>query len=156
MNEKVSPFKIRHLVLPLLLLLILGLLGSGCAITAVVSFLYDEEYAGDMSGREVGDDPKMVTYSESQLVLAWDPPPSAVDTYKLLFRYHDTTEWFLIDQFDAGPDPEYTIYHPTDLDNGIYDFGVKAVDEEFEESLLHFSLETTADPSTGWYLVWER
>ncbi len=42
-----------------------------------------------------------------------------------------------------------------DIGSGMFDFGVTAKDAEENESSMHMSLQTTAQPDTGWFLVWE-
>jgi hypothetical protein len=59
------------------------------------------------------------------------------------------------EELSATPSPEYMLDND-DIGNGIFDFGVvaKDLDSETEESALHSSLDVTAQPDTGWYLVW--
>ena len=41
-----------------------------------------------------------------------------------------------------------------DLDGGIYhDFGITAIYDEVE-SMLHYSLDASAEPGNGWYVRW--
>ena len=138
--------------LPVLALLLCCLVG--CPMYTAVAFKYAK--AGEDTGGEesLGDDPAGVASTAAAITLAWDPPPSPVQTYKLFFRIHDTSTWYsLLPDVTAGPSPEYTVQH-TDVNSGIFDFGVKAVNED-AESNMHISVETTAQPDTGWYLVWE-
>ena len=92
---------------------------------------------------------------DDRITLAWDAPPSAVDTYKVLLRVHDTQDWLLLqDNISAAAPLEYTVLHEPAL-NGLWDFGVVAVDDMGEESVVHTSMDVTADPSSGWYLIWD-
>jgi hypothetical protein len=94
-----------------------------------------------------------ILYTEDQLTLAWDPPPSDVTGYKVFYRPHSTGAWTLIEEIPATANPEYTLYY-SDFGNGEYDFGVVAVDAETSESAMHTSLDDTAQPENGWYLSW--
>ena len=98
---------------------------------------------------------EMVLYTEEQLTLAWDPPPSEISTYKIFYRAHESGSWILFDEIPADDDPEYTLYH-ANFGNGDFDFGVIAVDGEAEESEMHTSLDDSAQPECGWYLAWAR
>ena len=40
------------------------------------------------------------------------------------------------------------------MDYGVYDFAVSAVSEQGNESAFHSSLDSTANPFTGWYINW--
>ena len=80
--------------------------------------------------------------------------PTVEERAKLFFRIHDTAGWYsLVEGVAADPAPEYTVQHSA-LGSGIFDFGVVAVNAESAESSMHVSLQTTAEPETGWYLVW--
>jgi hypothetical protein len=128
---------------------------SGCALYGLIAFRHELLGVIDSaSDQNMGSDPTEIASSSDQVTIAWDAPPSAVDSYKVLFRIHDTQDWYLLNQIPAVADPDYTVLH-ADLGNGIYDFGIIAVDTEGQESLVHFSLEETADPSAGWYLAWQ-
>jgi hypothetical protein len=140
--------------LPVLVILLVYL--SGCTMYMAVAFKHSEaEGVGGGDGASLSDDPRGVTTSATQVTLAWDPAPSSVATYKVFFRIHDTSTWYsLTDTLTADPAPQYTVQH-SDVDNGIFDFGVVAVNAESAASRMHMSVETTAQPDTGWFLVWE-
>ena len=139
--------------LPVLAILLLYL--CGCPMYTAVAFKYAKAGEDPGGGGSVGDDPAGISSTAASITLAWDPPPSPVQTYKLFFRIHDTSTWFsLPPDVTAGPSPEFTVQHDA-VKSGIFDFGVKAVNAEAAESNMHTSVETTAQPDTGWYLVWE-
>ena len=129
---------------------------SSCTMYMAAAFKFSE--AEGVEGGEEGSlatDPQGVSTSATEVTLAWDPPLSSVATYKLFFRIHDTSTWYsLADDLPADPAPQYTVQHSA-VDNGIFDFGVVAVSAESAESRMHMSVETTAQPDTGWFLVWE-
>jgi hypothetical protein len=142
---------------PVLLVCISLLLTTtlGCPMYTAVAFKYAQEGGGDLtSGAALGADPRPIASDSTQVILAWDPPPSAVTTYRLLFRIHGTNEWYSLAQMPADPEPEFPVGR-AEIGGGAFDFGVKAVNAEGAESPLHFSLETTAQPDSGWYLIWE-
>ena len=129
---------------------------SGCTMYMAAAF-QNSKASGGVQEEEgsLATDPQGVSTSAGEVTLAWDPPPSAVASYRVLFRIHDTTDWYsLTDELPAEPVPQLTVQHG-DVGSGIFDFGVIAVNAESAESALHMSLETTAQPDTGWYLVWE-
>ena len=136
--------KVRYILCfgAILLLCSVVITTSGCVLYALTAFKYAREGGQDLTeNQETGSDPAEVLSSEAQITLAWDPPPSAVDTYKLLFRIHDTQDWYLIEQITAEPSPQYTVLND-DLGNGMFDFGVKAVDSGSEESVLLICLSS--------------
>ena len=91
--------------------------------------------------------------STEEITLAWDPPPSEIASYKIFYRSHASGSWILLDEIPTDDDPEYTLFHG-DFGNGDYDFGVIAVNTETAESVMHTSLDDTAQPESGWYLSW--
>ncbi len=98
-----------------------------------------------------------IPIDSEEITLTWDPPPSAIKEYKVLYRDHGTTGWTEKAVIPAVPSPEYTFLHSDpDLGNGAYDFAVIAVDNDDIESAIHNSLDGTASPSSGWYIVWNR
>jgi len=148
---------VRKLILAVFMPVLVVLLSClvGCPMYTAVAFKYAQAGGDPGGGGSVAEDPAGVTSTAAAITLAWDPPPSPVQTYKLFFRIHDTSTWYsLLPDVTAGPSPEYTVQHD-DVKSGIFDFGVKAVNED-AESNMHISVETTAQPDTGWYLVWEQ
>jgi hypothetical protein len=141
------------LVCALLLLLVLG-----CPMYTAVGFKYAE--ASDVGNETTeGTDPGEIEITENSVTLAWDAPSQDIDFYRVLFRIHGAVppaSWLVLEEnLSANPSPEYTVNN-ADVGNGIFDFGVVAKDMEAgtEESALHSSLDTTAQPDTGWYLIW--
>ncbi len=113
-----------------------ALLASGCSV-----FL-------------AGEPPvSQITSQTDTLSLAWDPPAGAVTSYKVFYRAHGTTTWNLFAEIPAQPNPALAL-HQADFGNGSFDFGVEAVGDTGEESAMHTSLDTTAQPTSGWYLSW--
>ena len=147
------PHKMHNLAL-LALLPLIGLCLSGCPMYTMVAFKHDKA-ADQPGGGSLGDYPSEVKSVSTEITLAWDPPPTPIQSYELFFRIHDAADWYsLAAGLPDDPEPEYTVQHAA-VGNGIFDFGVKAVNAEAVESSMHQSLETSAQPDTGWYLVWE-
>ena len=152
-NKKVRIF-VRTLYLIMLFCIIA--VASSCALATISSFKYSKETNIEADdGADIGNDPEELFSVDDRITLAWDAPPSAVDTYKVLLRVHDTQDWLLLqDNISAAAPLEYTVLHEPAL-NGLWDFGVVAVDDMGEESVVHTSMDVTADPSSGWYLIWD-
>jgi hypothetical protein len=132
----------------------------GCPMYTAVGFKYAEASdGGDGDGQTTGTDPDEIEVTEESVTLAWDSPSPDIDFYKLLFRIHGANppeSWLVLEEnLSANPTPEYTVNN-ADIGNGVFDFGVvaKDLDADTEESSLHSSLDTTAQPDTGWYLIW--
>ena len=142
----------------LLICVLLLLLLFGCPMYTAVGFKYAEASDGG-DGQTQGSDPDEVEITTESVTLAWDAPSPEIDYYRLVFRIHGANppaSWLVIEEnWGAAPSPEYTMNN-ADVGNGIFDFGVvaKDMDSETEESALHSSLDVTAHPDTGWYLVW--
>jgi hypothetical protein len=139
------------------LLLLLPMIG--CPMYTAVGFKYAEASDGGGDGQTEGTDPGEIEVTEETVTLAWDAPSPDIDYYRVLFRIHGAVpaaSWLVLDEnLSAAPSPEYTVNN-ADIGNGIFDFGVVAKDLEAdtEESALHSSLDVTAQPTTGWYLIW--
>jgi hypothetical protein len=98
--------------------------------------------------------PKDLLSSASQIILAWDPPASGtVANYIVSYRTHGTAAWTSLATVPATPQPTYTILRSA-IGTGIFDFAVSAEDSSGDISILHTSLDQTADPNSGWYLSW--
>jgi hypothetical protein len=134
-----------YLALAVLTLLPLLLTIPGCLMYAASEFMPEQD-AEDLG--------KPTQSSAAQITLAWDPPAGSVVSYRVFFRIHGTAGWVQLADVPASPTPEYTVANAT-LGNGEFDFGVTAVYAS-QTSSMHSSLDASADPSTGWYLKWQR
>jgi hypothetical protein len=123
---------------------IIGFLFSSCAMYDPVAFGF----------AEIGDEAELKTTSATQVTIEWDPPASPVKSYRIYYREHDAVLWIFLTEIPAADDPQHIIDFTT-LGPGTFDFGVSAVDYSDQESDIHTSLDVTADPSTGWYLLWK-
>ncbi|MBW8003677.1 MAG: hypothetical protein FVQ80_16980 [Planctomycetes bacterium] len=154
MSAKEKKVKSSYLCAFLVIASLLSSLFLGCPLYTMAAFKHEQE-GEKAAGQQLGAEPLDVFSDQLQVTLGWDPSLSVVDSYKILFRVHGTADWFLLSQISAVPDPQFIVGH-ADLGNGMFDFGIIAVDSGGLESVVHISLEVTADPDTGWYLVWER
>ena len=129
---------------------------SGCALYDLNEFMEETEQQAAQAKKEgSGSSVKKLTSSKSQITLAWDKPTGDVQSYRIYYREHGTSSWEYLDTV-VGPDQtEFTVSYSA-LSKGSYDFAVTAVDSEDVESTLHTSLDSSADPDTGWYLSWEQ
>ncbi len=113
---------------------------SACALPDFSAF-YDEI------------DSKRVSIASNTLTLQWDAPPSAIDHYTVYYRVHGSTDWIALADVPSDPQPEYTIQHST-VGDGDFDFAVVSVNASAQKSEYHTSLDSTAQPETGWYISW--
>jgi hypothetical protein len=118
---------------------------NGCAVYFADEFIEHDLHAASLPARVVRAD---------QAVLAWDPPAEDVEQYELYYRLHGESDWVLLDTVPASPNPQYTISYE-DFGDGEFEFGVVSV-RGTAESAMHTSLDSSADPRTGWYLRWQR
>lgn len=128
-------------------LLILSFFCSGC------SFL-----PGDTT--HVPGDATPITITSKTITLQWDPPPGSppfgplsVSFYRVYYRDHGSANWAYWAQVPSSEDPQCVLKH-SDFGDGRYDFAVAAVDTLGAESPLHGSLDTSAFPFGGWYVIW--
>lgn len=106
----------------------------------------------------VFEDPNQIVVNSDHITLSWDSPDtssqeSSVTSYKIFYREHNTSKWSLLEEKTDLSDLSYRINHK-DLGNGEYDFAVSAVYNNSAESNYHTSLDVTANPNTGWYVLW--
>jgi hypothetical protein len=96
-----------------------------------------------------------ITTNAEEITLEWDAPIATAVSYDVYVRTHAGSVWQVLGSVGAMPQPEYTVLHSA-LGNGEYDFAIIAVNDEGDRSAYHTSLDSTAQPNTGWYLAWYR
>ncbi len=103
---------------------------------------------------------RQIIHKAATLTLAWDPPfsdihnsPDEVESYHIYYRPHGTSDWQLIGDVAAEKQPQFTIKHE-DLGNGLFDFAIEAVIVSGSTSPMHTSLDSNADPMSGWHVFW--
>jgi hypothetical protein len=101
-----------------------------------------------------------ILHKSTELTLAWDPPitdipnrPTEVAAYKIYCREHGTSDWRLLGEVPASRHPEFTVEYDQ-LGDGFFDFAVRAITVEGRASPLHTSLDSNADPVSGWHVLW--
>jgi hypothetical protein len=132
--------RIFFLLLPLIFF---SLLISGCPLYNPAAFV------------ENPSKPEDVLSAATQVTLAWNPPASGASpaSYVVSYRVHGTSAWTTLAMVAASPQPTYTVLRSV-VGAGSFDFAVATVDSTGDTSPVHSSLDSTADPTTGWYLTW--
>lgn len=102
---------------------------------------------------------EIVVKGES-FTLAWDPggpeipnDPNFVVRYNIYYRNHGSYYWRFLMKIESSGNPECLITDK-EIDYGRYDFAVSAINEQGETSALHSSLDSSANPFSGWYINW--
>ena len=103
-----------------------------------------------------------VIHKSPSLTLQWDPPPDdflnsphEVTSYIIYYRDYQTPSWRVLDIIPASGKPEYTVRHEQ-LGDGAYVFAVQSISEDSGRSAIHTSLDASADPISGWYVLWVK
>ena len=134
---------VRLLLLPFLILVSML---AGCVLYDPTAFLKP-------TGKAVVAVP--VETSADQVTIQWDAPASEVAKYIVSFRIHGDADWVPLGEAPASPAPEYTVQYAV-LGDGDFDFAVIAESSTAEQSVVHMSLDPTAQPSSGWFLRWRK
>lgn len=107
-----------------------------------------------------GSSPVLVT--SEIITLEWDAPtisypfsPLSISAYYVYSRRHGASQWSFCGQAASNLELRYSLRH-SEYGDGAFDFAVCAVDARGEQSPLHTSLDATASPYGGWYLMWIR
>jgi hypothetical protein len=129
----------------LLLVVSVALLSSisGCALYNMECFYKDTDKATGAS---------ILISSADSVTLAWDAPESGAAKYIVSCRVHGQNDW---QELGETVSTEYTIQYAV-LGDGEFDFAIIAESDVGVRSVVHVSLDTTADPTTGWYLRWQK
>ena len=137
--------KNRVVLISIFILGVIASLFTSCA-------MYDPEVFGKMviNGKAIE-----IRTKNDTVTLAWDPPETPTVSYRIYYRVHGTIPWTLLDEVPASPSPEYVL-NVVDFGEGSFDFGVSSMDASDQESDIHTSLDITAAPSSGWYLLWSQ
>ena len=100
--------------------------------------------------------PVPILLTGTQATLQWDPPVTGaaqVVSYTLSYRVHGTSSWNTLATVPASATPSYTVLRST-TGVGSFDFAVASVSSTGGVSSMETSLDSTADPTTGWYITW--
>lgn len=124
----------------------LKILGLGSLLLAMLSACSLPDFSLSNSG-------EMIAIIADQATLQLDEPSGTIDHYTVCYRTHGSLNWIALADVPANPQPEYTVEHSV-LGNGEFDFAVVAVDAAEQRSTYHSSLDITAEPQTGRYVLW--
>jgi hypothetical protein len=101
-----------------------------------------------------------ISVQSAAITLEWDAPalqfpspPLSISAYRIFWRPHLTVGWNFFAEISATAHPTLAIKH-SDLGDGKFDFAICAVMANGRTSELHSSLDASAIPYGGWYLVW--
>jgi hypothetical protein len=101
-----------------------------------------------------------IIVNSETIILEWNPPdlqfplpPLSISSYRIYYSNHGAQGWSLLGEVAATGNPSYALRH-SDFGDGAYDFAVDAVDSRGEGSALHTSLDASANPFGGWYVIW--
>ena len=104
--------------------------------------------------------PTEILIKGEKLTLAWDPPEyagsyagSELAYYRVYYRTYGAEEWVKLKDTETDESLSLTVTNK-DLDYGYYEFAISSIDKDANESPLHASTDTSADPMTGWYVNW--
>lgn len=136
----------------LLLTLVVVLLAS-CA--QPFDFDFEDSAAEEDSGPETGpaDGPVPIAVASDSFTLAWNPAEGDIEAYEVYVRNHGTQEWSFLAEVESTDTPSFTVDSAA-LSYGSYDFAVRSRLASGETSEYHTSLDSTADPGTGWWVDW--
>lgn len=104
------------------------------------------------------DKPHEIIVTSNYITIEWDNPvffskTNTIESYNIYFRKHGYYQWLFYSEVDYKRIPSFT-FDSGDFTPGKYDFGVSAVTTDGRESKIHSSLDSSASPSTGWYIFW--
>ena len=122
-------------------------------LSDVAKVMTGEVTTGSFTFEDINKPGQAMEIQADHFTLAWDPPDETpVTTYRIYYRTRGTFEWIFLDEVTATPSPE-CIVASTTLEYGTYEFAVSSL-YGGQESSLHGSMDDTALPATGWYVVW--
>jgi hypothetical protein len=136
-----------------LLLTLVVVLFASCA----QPFDFDFEDSGQNDGGNVSQDPTQdpvpITIASDSFTLAWNPADGDVEAYEVFFRDHGSEDWTHLTDVAATDTPRFTVDTGI-LSHGSYDFAVRSRVSGGQTSEYHTSLDSTADPDSGWWVEW--
>jgi len=114
----------------------------------------------DNCGKSTEAGPDQIFRNSKSIRLEWNAVTkdinggiTYIDHYNVYYRAHGATDWIFIDQVPDIQDPWIEIWH-SDIGDGYWEFAVVAVDVNNNNSDYHTSLDQSAIPAGGWYLLW--
>jgi hypothetical protein len=85
--------------------------------------------------------------------LAWDPATGDVSSYEVFYRERGADSWTHLADVSPSDSPSYQVTN-SELGFGTYEFAVRAAYSGGDVSEYHTSLDSTAEPESGWYIDW--
>jgi hypothetical protein len=137
----------------------IGNIQRRCAIPALLLIFLAFSLVSQSCALPKSDAFPIVVHSAS-ITLQWDPPvsgplaASSIAFYYVYYCKHSTRAWHFIGQAPASSSPRLKVAHD-DLGCGEFDFAVSTIMLSGMESDFHTSLDFSADPVGGWYLIWQ-
>lgn len=102
-----------------------------------------------------------ITVHSKSITLEWDPPWSILASnfaglaeYRVYYRPHFSVVWSLLGRVPAGSPPELVVPHDR-IGDGAWDFAVTTMSTTGIESGVHTSTDDSAQPTGGWYIIWQ-
>lgn len=95
------------------------------------------------------------------VTIYWNAPPWDPDTvlfYKLIYHTARDTNWTLVkDSIPPSPSPQLVVHrNEVSSADSLFYFGVKYMSGDGIESSIHASLDSTANPPGGWFMLWTK
>ncbi len=142
-------------------LIMLALLLTGCAQPLDFDFNDndsssedDESNSDDHDSSDPDDsDAVAVAVSGESFTLAWDPASGDITAYEVFYRSRGDSAWSELGEAPVSSEPSYEVSN-SELSYGMYEFAVRAKLEGGDATDYHTSLDSTADPESGWYVDW--
>ncbi len=132
---------------------------KGRVILLVLAVTFAALAASQCAVNGVSNASPITAYSKT-ITLEWDPPWSAqasnfvnLQAYRVYYRAHYGGTWMSVMDVPVGAPPEAVIDNEK-VGNGVWDFAVSLVSILGRESELHSSLDDSAEPVGGWFVIW--
>jgi Fibronectin type III domain len=137
-------------------LVLFSLSFAACPLYNPAAFV---QHPNSQNGSTNQTGPDDISMAVTQATLEWDPPTSGssqVANYTLSYRVHGNSTWTTLATVPASATPSYTVLRSSlqPSTTASFDFEVVAVSSTGVTSPPHTSLDSTADPTSGWYLTW--
>lgn len=149
--------KTKKIKLLLLFLILINLIS--CSFSPIVLGEQDTNDSiskpGDSYTNPSGPSYEIIQAYQPSIIIKWDTPDgTSPSSYKFYYRAHNDINWIYLTEINSTSTLELEVDYTTlNTISKDIDFGVSAIYSD-GESLVHSSLDTTANPSSGWYVHW--
>ena len=121
-------------------------------LAEVVRILAGETTEGFYRCENINKPGQAIYIQAESLIIAWEPPESSIVMgYRVYYRNRGTFDWTALGEAPAQS-PFYVVTAAA-LPFGAYEFAISSLSVN-DESGLHCSMDDSAEPSFGWYVVW--